>query len=72
MHLIEKRIKMSEDKSIPFFMSLTIDQLVKEQDNSEYKIDYDLFYEIKLDNEIILSVFKWNGRTDACSMKFGS
>src|SRR5260370_22499100 len=38
---------------------------VKGDDNGKFGREYDLFYELKVGEEVVLSVFKWRGDTSA-------
>jgi hypothetical protein len=53
-----KRIRLADDKLVPSYL-LTNYRSARKTDNSQYNRDYDLFYQIRVDEEVILSVFKW-------------
>ena len=55
-----RRIREGNDKRIPYYV-LTNYRSVKNTDNAKYRRDYELFYEMRVNGEIILSVFKWKG-----------
>jgi hypothetical protein len=55
-----KRLKLVEDtKQAPSYL-LTNYRSAKDTSNSRYNRDYDLFYQIRVEDEVILSVFKSN------------
>jgi hypothetical protein len=51
------RLKMAKDESAPSYV-LTNYRKVKEIDDTKYNQDHQLFYQLKVDDEIILSVYK--------------
>jgi Dolichyl-phosphate-mannose-protein mannosyltransferase len=53
-----QRVKLANDKVAPYYV-ITNYRGVRDTDNSSYRRDYDLFYEIRVEHEVILSVFKW-------------
>lgn len=59
-----RRISIQENKGIPYYV-LTNYYGVKETDNAKFGREYDLFYELKVGDEVVLSVFKWKGATSA-------
>ena len=59
-----RRVREGNDKRIPYYV-LTNYRSVEDTDNAKYRRDYDLFYEMSLDGEIVLSVFKWKGSPPA-------
>ena len=54
------RVRVGNEKRIPYYV-LTNYRLVEDTDNAKYGRDYKLFYEMKVDDEVVLSVFKWKG-----------
>ena len=54
------RVRVGNDKRVPYYV-LTNYRQVKDTDSAKYDRDYELFYEIKVDDELVLSVFKWKG-----------
>jgi hypothetical protein len=54
------RVRHSEDRDLARYV-VTNYRLVKDPDDAKYAKDYDLFYQIDVDNEIILSVFRRKG-----------
>jgi len=58
------RVREGNDKRIPYYV-LTNYRLVKDTDNAKYDGDYELFYEMRVGGEVVLSVFKWKGRPPA-------
>ena len=52
------RIKLANAKLAANYV-VTNYRGVKDTNNSSYGRDYDVFYEIRVDNELVLSVFKW-------------
>jgi len=54
------RVKLANYDSGPFYL-LTNYRSVRAVDDSKYSRDYHLFYQIKIDGEVILSVYKRNG-----------
>jgi hypothetical protein len=59
-----RRISIQENKGIPYYV-LTNYYGVKETDNAKFGREYELFYELKVGDEVVLSVFKWKGATSA-------
>lgn len=59
-----RRISVEENKVIPHYL-LTNYYGVKETDNAKFGREYELFYELKAGDEVVLSVFKWKGATSA-------
>jgi len=57
-----RRISIEENKRIPYYV-LTNYYGVKETDNAKFGRAYELFYELKVGDEVVLSVFKWKGAT---------
>jgi hypothetical protein len=55
-----KRVRVGKDKRVPYYVLNNYRQ-VKDPDNVKYSPDYELFYEIKVADEVVLSVFKWKG-----------
>jgi hypothetical protein len=53
------RVRLADDNSGPFYI-LTNYRMVKDMDDSKYSRDYQLYYQIKIDSEVILSVYKRN------------
>ena len=53
-----KRISLANNKVAPYYV-ITNYRGVRDTNNSSYDRYYDLFYEIRVDNEVVLSVFKW-------------
>ncbi len=51
------RLRMASDKSPPDYI-LTNYRLVKDRDDSKYSKDHELFYQMVIGNEVILSVYK--------------
>ena len=51
------RLRYANDKSQPYYI-LNNYRLVNKPDDSKYSQEYDLFYQLKLGDEIVLSVFK--------------
>jgi hypothetical protein len=58
------RISIQENKGIPYYLLINY-YGVKETDNAEFGREYDLFYELKVGDEVVLSVFKWKGAKSA-------
>jgi hypothetical protein len=58
------RVRVGNDKRVPYYV-LTNYRLVKDTDNAQYGRDYELFYEVRVGGEVVLSVFKWKGATSA-------
>lgn len=54
------RIKLASGKVAPYYV-INNYRGVRDTNNSSYRRNYDLFHEIRVDNEVILSVFKWKG-----------
>jgi len=52
-----QRLRYSDDRSLPQYV-FTNYRLVKDPDDSKYARDYDLFYQIRVDGEVILSVYR--------------
>jgi Protein of unknown function (DUF3108) len=59
-----RRISIEEHMGIPHYV-LTNYYGVKETDNAKFGREYELFYELKAGDEVVLSVFKWKGATTA-------
>src|SRR5208337_2834994 len=59
-----RRISIEENKGIAYYV-LTNYYGVKETDNAKFGREYELFYELKAGDEVVLSVFKWKGATSA-------
>ena len=59
-----RRISVQENKGIPYYV-LTNYYGVKETDNAKFRREYDLFYELKVGDEVVVSVFKWKGAASA-------
>ena len=59
-----RRIRIEEDKGIAYYV-LTNYYGVKDTDNAKFAREYELFYELKAGDEVVLSVFKWKGATSA-------
>jgi hypothetical protein len=55
--LDRKRLKEIEDRNVARYV-VTNYRLVKPPNDDEYLDDYDLFYQIRVDGEVILSVFR--------------
>ena len=53
-----RRLRLSNDDRGLARYALTNYQGVKDSDDAKYAKDYDLFYQIQVDNEVILSVFQ--------------
>jgi hypothetical protein len=58
------RVRLADDKRTASYV-LTNYRGVKDTDSSKYEREYDLFYEIRMNDEVVLSVFKWRGATSA-------
>jgi hypothetical protein len=58
------RLRRSDDKSNPLYV-LTNYRGVKEKDDSKYSRNYELFYQLKIGKEVILSVYRWLDSTIA-------
>jgi hypothetical protein len=54
------RVREGNDKRIPYYV-LTNYRSVKDTGNGKYARDYEVFYEMRVDGEVVLSVFKWKG-----------
>jgi hypothetical protein len=54
------RVRVGNDKRVPYYV-LTNYRLVKDTDNAQYGREYELFYEMRVGGEVVLSVFKWKG-----------
>jgi hypothetical protein len=52
-----QRVRLTNDKLSPCYV-LTNYRAVKDISNSKYDREYDLFYDLRVDNQLILSVFK--------------
>jgi hypothetical protein len=59
-----RRISIEENKGIPGYV-LTNYYGVKETDSAKFSREYELFYELKAGDEVVLSVFKSKGATSA-------
>ena len=59
-----RRISIEPNKAIPYYL-LTNYMKVKETDNAKFGREYKLFYERKVGDQVVLSVFKWKGATSA-------
>jgi hypothetical protein len=59
-----RRISIEENKGIPYYL-LTNYYGVKEADNAKFGREYELFYELKVGDQVVLSVFRWKGGTSA-------
>jgi hypothetical protein len=55
-----KRLRYSDDWNLAQYV-VTNYRLVKDPDDAKYAKDYDLFYQIRVDDEVILSVFRRKG-----------
>src|SRR5262249_42920418 len=55
-----KRLTYSDDQNLSRYV-VTNYRLVKDPDDAKYAKDYDLFYQIRADDEVVLSVFRWKG-----------
>jgi hypothetical protein len=55
-----RRVMVGDEKRVPYYV-LTNYRLVNDTDNVKYGRDYELFYEVRVDGEVVLSVFKWKG-----------
>ncbi len=55
-----KRLRYSDDRNVPHYV-VTNYRRVKDPDDTKYAMEYDLFYQIRVDDEVILSVFRWKG-----------
>jgi hypothetical protein len=51
------RLRYSSDPNLSRYV-VTNYRLVEDRDDAKYAADYDLFYQIRVDNEVILSVFR--------------
>ena len=52
-----KRLRYSDDRNLSDYL-VTNYRLVKDPEDAKYAKDYDLFYQIRVDDEVILSVFR--------------
>ncbi len=52
-----KRLRFSNDPNLSRYV-VTNYRLVKDPDDAQYAKDYDIFYQIKVGNEVILSIFR--------------
>jgi hypothetical protein len=52
-----KRLRYSNDRNLSKYV-VTNYRLVKDPDDAKFAKDYDLFYQIRVDDEVILSVFR--------------
>jgi hypothetical protein len=59
-----RRVRLADDKRTASYV-LTNYRGVKDTDSAKYEREYDLFYEIRMNDEVVLSVFKWRGATSA-------
>jgi Protein of unknown function (DUF3108) len=59
-----RRVSIEDNKGIPGYV-LTNYYGVKETDNAKFGREYELFYELKVGDEVVLSVFKSKGATSA-------
>jgi len=59
-----QRVRVEKDKGVPYYV-VTNYRAVKDSDNAKYSREHELFYQIKVNNEVVLSVFKWKGSTSA-------
>jgi hypothetical protein len=55
-----KRLRYSDDRNLPHYL-VTNYRLVKHPDDTKYAREYDLFYQIRVNDEVILSVFRCKG-----------
>jgi hypothetical protein len=55
-----KRLRYSDDSNLPHYV-VTNYRHVKDPDDAKYAKDYDPFYQIRIDDEVILSVFRRKG-----------
>ena len=56
-----KRLRYSDDRNLAHYVVTNYYRLVKDPDDAKYAKDYDLFYQIRVDDEVILSVFRRKG-----------
>jgi hypothetical protein len=54
------RVRIGNDKRIPYYV-LTNYRSVKDTDDAKYGQEYELFYQMRVGDEVVLSVFKWKG-----------
>jgi hypothetical protein len=59
-----RRISIQDNGGISHYV-LTNYYGVEETDNGKFGREYELFYEVKVGDEVVLSVFKWNGAMSA-------
>jgi hypothetical protein len=57
-----QRILIETEKRVPYYI-LNNYRGVRDTDNARLRQEYELFYEIKVDNEVVLCVFKWKSVT---------
>jgi hypothetical protein len=55
-----QRVLIETEERVPYYV-LNNYRGVGDTDNVELRQEYELFYEIKVDREVVLSVFKWKG-----------
>jgi len=56
-----RRARVGNDIRVPYYV-LNNYRVVKDLDNAKYARDYKLFYEKRVNDEVVLSVFKWKGQ----------
>jgi Dolichyl-phosphate-mannose-protein mannosyltransferase len=58
------RVRLGDDKRVPDYV-VTNHRFDTDIDNAKYRREYELFYEVRVDSELVLSVFKRKGGMSA-------
>jgi Dolichyl-phosphate-mannose-protein mannosyltransferase len=58
------RVMLGDDKRVPYYV-VTNHRFDTDIENAKFGGEYELFYEMRVDNEVVLSVFKWKGAVSA-------
>ncbi|HEX7194796.1 MAG TPA: hypothetical protein VF207_07485 [Chthoniobacterales bacterium] len=58
------RVRVGDEKRMPYYV-VTNHRFDTDVDNAKYGREYELFYEMKVDSEVVLSVLKWKGAISA-------
>ena len=59
-----ERVRLGDDKRASDYV-VTNHRFDTDIDNAKYRREYELFYEVRVDSELVLSVFKWKGGMSA-------
>jgi hypothetical protein len=59
-----ERVRLGDDKRVPDYV-VTNHRFDTDIDNAKYRREYKLFYEVRMDSELVLSVFKRKGGMSA-------